>query len=109
MLSQNINSSGEETYLHLLEGINQIQTKFTSLPLVPTFLLQGVAQDYNSQTKTHGLKRQICQSLSHIPYVSLLNHGHFVNYGGSYYSYLFAKMYAAQIWSKLFQQDPYNK
>ena len=30
----------------------------------------------------------------HLPSMDLLHHGHFVSYGGGYYSYLFAKMYA---------------
>lgn len=39
----------------------------------------------------------------------LLSYGHFSNYGGGYYSYLFARMYAAQIWEKRFQKNPLNR
>lgn len=43
------------------------------------------------------------------PSMSLLAHNHFVTYGGGYYSYLFAKMYAAQIWQKHFTKDPLSQ
>ncbi|KAJ1441071.1 hypothetical protein B484DRAFT_443013 [Ochromonadaceae sp. CCMP2298] len=41
--------------------------------------------------------------------MNLLQHGHLLNYGGGYYSYLFAKMHAAQIWHTHFAQDPLNR
>lgn len=41
--------------------------------------------------------------------MSLLSHTHFINYGGGYYSYLFAKTYAAQIWMMRFQDDPLSR
>ena len=40
--------------------------------------------------------------------MDLLAHGHFTNYGGGYYSYLFARMYASQIWERRFANDPLN-
>ena len=44
-----------------------------------------------------------------LPDLHLPNHSHFVTYGGSYYSYLYAKMYAAQIWNLRFKKDPLNE
>ena len=44
-----------------------------------------------------------------LPDLHLLGHSHLVTYGGSYYSYLYAKMYAAQIWQLRFKGDPLNK
>lgn len=44
-----------------------------------------------------------------IVYTDLLSHGHITDYGGGYYSYLFAKMYAAQIWKNRFEGDPLNR
>ena len=44
-----------------------------------------------------------------LPDLHLTNHSHFVTYGGSYYSYLYAKMYAAQIWHLRFKGDPMNQ
>jgi Zn-dependent oligopeptidase len=41
--------------------------------------------------------------------VNLLPHTHLVNYGGAYYSYLFAKMHAAQIWQNQFSEDPLSR
>ena len=46
---------------------------------------------------------QIQQKLTDLPVekqnpaINMALHSHFVNYGGGYYSYLFAKMYAAQV------------
>ena len=46
---------------------------------------------------------QIQQKLTDLPFekqnpaINMVLHSHFVNYGGGYYSYLFAKMYAAQV------------
>ncbi len=42
------------------------------------------------------------------PHMSLLTHTHFVNYGGGYYSYLLAKMYAAQIYHRHFKNNNSN-
>ena len=44
-----------------------------------------------------------------IVYVDLLSHGHITEYGGGYYSYLFAKMYSTQIWKHRFEVDPLNR
>ena len=58
---------------------------------------------------------QIQQKLTHLPFdnhnpaINLALHSHFVNYGAGYYSYLFAKMYAAQIWEKRFKEDPLSR
>lgn len=43
------------------------------------------------------------------PLVQLASHGHLTNYGGSYYSYPFAKMYAAQIYERHFSRDPHSR
>jgi hypothetical protein len=60
-----------------------------------TFIYLNTGQFYNSDTK--------------YPYMSLLSHSHFVNYGGGYYSYLFAKMHAAQIWENILAKDPLSR
>jgi len=44
-----------------------------------------------------------------VVYIDLLSHGHITSYGGGYYSYLFAKMYSAQIWKQRFEADPLNR
>lgn len=31
------------------------------------------------------------------------------SYGGTYYSYLYSKLYASNIWSKCFQENPLSK
>ena len=78
--------SPEEIYQHLLTHISKMQKELTELPLI------------SNETDAN-----------HQPLMSLLSHTHFINYGGGYYSYLYAKMYAAQIWQKLFEADPLSK
>ena len=41
-----------------------------------------------------------------IPPINMLTHTHFVNYGGDYYAYLFAKERAQKIWEKHFRKKP---
>lgn len=41
--------------------------------------------------------------------VNMLPHTHLINYGGAYYSYLFAKMHASQIWHHQFSEDPLSR
>ena len=48
-------------------------------------------------------------SSSGLPDLHLLGHSHLVTYGGCYYSYLYAKMYAAQIWQLRLKDDPLNR
>lgn len=52
-----------------------------------------------------------CEDLALSPSISinLLPHTHLVNYGGAYYSYLFAKMHASQIWQNQFADDPLSR
>ena len=64
--------SGIEVYDKLGEGISMMRKEKTG----------GLANEFIS--------------------VNLLTHSHFTNYGGGYYSYLLARMYAAQIWNKRF-------
>ena len=35
--------------------------------------------------------------------------GHLVTYGAGYYSYLYAKVFAAHIWARRFEADPLNR
>jgi intermediate peptidase len=35
--------------------------------------------------------------------------GHIVGYGAGYYSYLYARVFAAQVWKKCFADDPLNR
>ena len=37
------------------------------------------------------------------------SHSHLITYGGGYYAYLYAKMYAAQIWDLQFEKDPLSR
>ena len=62
----------EDLFGAMEAAVAQAQTSFTSLPL----------DDRGA------------------PLLQLASHGHLTNYGGSYYSYLFARMYAAQIYDR---------
>lgn len=84
--------SGLEIYDHALSGFEELQKIYTNIPLADFSSFHG---------GRHENKRR--QSRSFLPDTS---HSHFVHYGGGYYSYLFAKAYAAQIWDKRFEKDP---
>ena len=81
-------------YRKALQDVVKVQQQFTELPIAPS-----VTNDHSVETA----------AAVDLPVMNLLNHGHFINYGGGYYSYLFARMYAAQIWHKHFAQDPLNR
>lgn len=86
-------ASEEETFLRVVEGAAALQKKHT-----PAILLASdIGGDKSTRTDLG------------LPDLHLTNHSHFVTYGGSYYSYLFAKMYAAQIWNLRFKGDPLNQ
>ena len=72
----------QEVYHRARSGVGTLQSLLTDIPL---------PLDYD---KHH--KAGMC----------LLSHSHFVNYGGGYYSYLFARMYACQIWHHRFAAQP---
>ena len=78
--------SNEEIYINSLLGISELQNRLTALPVYK--------EDATGIT---------------YPSMDLLHHGHFVAYGGGYYSYLFAKMYAAQIWHTHFEKNPLSR
>eukprot|EP01034_Spumella_vulgaris_P025754 gene25754-32243_t len=81
--------TGEEVFARAVSGLADLQREYTVLPLLT--------------------KKGPDGQLSEVPSMNLLNHSHFVSYGGGYYSYLFAKMYAAQIWRKRFAADPLSR
>jgi hypothetical protein len=99
----------DDLFVHVLNGVSRVQSDLTSLPLGSTQDLIPATDDFREMTETASLKNKICRNVSVLPYMNILNHGHFVNYGGSYYSYLFAKMYAAQIWHQNLAEDPLNR
>jgi len=84
--------SPEHAYCEGLAGVAALQRRLTDLPLghVSGVTLAGRDVDL----------------LPNMPFPS---HGHFVNYGGGYYAYVFAKIYAARIWDAHFAQDPLSR
>lgn len=84
--------SPEDIYYVAVEGITKIQMKLTDLPL-----------GENSQIGENPHRGKF------YPSMSVLSHSHFVNYGGGYYSYLFAQMFAAQIWVNVLADDPLSR
>jgi Zn-dependent oligopeptidase len=81
------------------------------LPLASVQSLQDQInpEDYELNPTTTPLKIAIGQNLTNLPSMWLLNHAHFINYGASYYSYILARMYSAQIWYQLLAKDPLSK
>lgn len=77
----------EGLYSHMLEGVCRSQQELTVLPLA----LIREAPD---------------TAMSTLPGMFPLSLGHLVNYSGGYYSYLFARQWAAQIWCNRFQEKP---
>ena len=64
-------------YKRAMEGTAALQLKYTPMSTANVELLQG--------------------DNVHTPSMYMLSHTHLLTYGGHYYSYLYAKMYAAQI------------
>jgi len=89
--SQSNENKGFElaVYDKLCRGITDIQSSHTDLPLVP----KEFEQEDSAVVST----------------INLLSHTHFVNYAGTYYSYLFARLHAAQIWHTRFASDPLSR
>ena len=78
--SSSSSSSEEVVFDRLVEGAAELQLRHApSLLLAPH--VGGGGVNSSSSAAAAGL-----------PDLHLLNHSHFVTYGGSYYSYLFAKM-----------------
>eukprot|EP01035_Chromulina_nebulosa_P019276 gene19276-25133_t len=73
-----------DIYNHCIDIINKLQLQYTDISI----------DENNSRD---GLL------------MPLLTHNHLTTYGGSYFSYLFARMYAAQIWHKRFKDNPLSK
>lgn len=63
-----------------------------------------------SDTTSVEILKEITDKYTSTPYVQgCTPHStfrHFINYAGTYYSYLHARVYAAIIWKTLFEQDP---
>lgn len=75
-----------ELYHDMLANICALQAKYTVLPLA-----RG-----DGETFAH-------------PSMYPLAHSHYINYAGGYYTYLYAKLWSAQIWSNLFQDTPLSR
>ena len=83
----------DKIYSDILLNICELQSKFTILPLdsgncIPSF---GVGP-----------------RMSH-PSMYPLAHSHTINYAGGYYTYLYAKLWSAQIWCNLFDKNPLSR
>ena len=100
--------SDQDIIIRTLSGIAKLQSDLTVIPLASTRSLTENISDY-PESGSSELKKVLTQNLQYLPAVNIFGHSHFINYGGSYYSYLLAKIYAAQIWFRLFADDPLNK
>lgn len=96
----------DRQFEEVMRHIAQAQQDFTVLPVG---VLDG-QRDGELMQQVRTLLPSALQSVRlqemALPMMNPFAHTHFINYGGSYYSYLLAKAYAAQIWQHLFRSDP---
>ena len=107
-----------EVFWSAIPGINKLQERLTCLPFAPTptKAYTHLATTQNSPYFLN-LKQQYNEISSNcvrfgidkFPAFMPCTHSHFVNYGAGYYSYLYARMYAAQIWQLKFAKDPLSR
>ena len=96
-----------EIYNRLEVGVSRLQSSLTNLPFSDVKLVdEGVLQRRIDGAEQIGSEKK--EELFRSSMLTL-SHGHFTNYGGGYYSYLFARMYAAQIWECVFARDPLSR
>ncbi len=119
----NTNTSSKEVFQRALNGSFMLQEKFTSFGSKfesnRSYTLGDMSSKLHMPLLSHthfvnygGKEGDFSCSYFHfylfmIYYIYLFIHL-FWNAGG-YYSYLFAKMYAAQIWTKRFQANPLSR
>lgn len=97
--NNNINTTNNNNIKLLYNNINQLicekQKEYTILPIADMSNLNHlISKNYYSPF---------------IPSMNPLNFVHFINYGGSYYSYLYARLWSAQIWCNQFQSSPLSR
>jgi len=80
-IATNGHMNREGVYMNMIDGLCRSQREFTVLPL----------------------------GSSDIPGMFPLSHGHLVNYSGGYYTYLYARQWAAQIWCNRFGDEPLSR
>lgn len=120
----------EDTYWRMMPAVCQLQQSLTCLPfaknpdqalqvildqrrhisitgVTATSAMSGASHEkYNTKTLRilqHDLRKH---DITRLPAIMPCSHSHFVAYGACYYSYMFAKMYAAQIWETKFKRNP---
>jgi Zn-dependent oligopeptidase len=103
-------ASSHHVFMHAMDMICAAQEQLTVLPVARIDprdeLLQRLAIQLPGELQQSVPTGNSAFSL---PAMNVFAHTHFVNYGGSYYSYLLAKAYAAQIYARLFAADPLNR
>ena len=87
------NFGKKELYDDLMLNISHLQSKYTILPV-------GMG-DANNPI-------HLGEHMSH-PSMLPLSHSHFINYSGGYYTYLYAKLWSAQLWCNLFEKQPLSR
>jgi len=103
-----------QIYDRALEGTIECQKLFTDIPFSsPAAFPLASPPSFSSSsiTTTYSYTMDSSSKVPHIqlPNLNLLRHCHFIDYGGGYYSYIFAKLHAAQIWKTRFESDPLSR
>ncbi|WRX17353.1 Peptidase M3A/M3B catalytic domain - like 3 [Theobroma cacao] len=108
-------STGEVIPEKLVKSLNRARDMFAATELQRQIFFALVDQTLfgeqlpvpssTSSIVAH-LKRQHCSG-KHVDATHLqIRFSHFITYGAGYYSYLYAKCFAATIWKKLCEEDP---
>ncbi|OMO85833.1 Peptidase M3A/M3B [Corchorus capsularis] len=108
-------STGEVIPENLVKSLNGAREMFAATELQRQIIFALVDQTLfgeqsavprNTSSIVSDLKRQHCSG-KHVEGTHMqLRFSHFITYGAGYYSYLYAKCFAATIWKKLCQEDP---
>ncbi|KAL9254123.1 Mitochondrial intermediate peptidase, mitochondrial-like protein [Drosera capensis] len=108
-------SSGETIPQKLVESMQDAKKMFAATELQRQVFYaimdqrlfgEQCSQPRDTISMVSDLRRQFTSG-KHIEGISWhIRFPHLLNYGGGYYSYLYAKCFSATIWKKLFQEDP---
>lgn len=103
-----------QIYNRALEGTVECQKLFTGIPLPSSHPSSSSTDSFPSSifSPFNATSDAVSTALRNgqlLPNLNLHRHCHFIDYGGGYYSYLFAKMHAAQIWKTRFESNPFSR
>lgn len=109
--------TGEQMPTRMLRALCASRNGFMATDIQAQVLFSAMDLSYHGPDPPIGSTSAVLEKLqtqltafqadSGVPVQALFQH--FVGYGAGYYSYLFARVISAQIWSSLFHEDPYSR